>query len=403
MQSIFSFWLVKLWRTSVLETTVSEQSVDWDVKSPIYFEYKVKLCNNCFDLEDDFLASFSVYDDIKERLLIVDDGLPTEFIQSFKNYLKSFGQEAVIIRFLTNENTKNLDLLLSILSEIEKFGVPRRGNPILALGGGVLLDTVGFAASMYRRGVPYIKIPTTLLSLVDTAIGIKTSVNHFGRRNRIGSFYPGIGAVISPIFLKTLPVEHFSYGLAEIIKIAIVKSQKLFELLENNQENLLDYKFYDTDEGLKVIQLACHYMLEELAPNLTETNLERLVDFGHTFSPIPEMKSLEDNTVHELAHGEAVFLDVIFTSCMGQILGHTNKSLVKRIINLGKHAGLPISHPYFNDPMLLFESSNDAKKHRAGSVNLPVPCELEQIIFLENINFSLIEETVKIMQVHIDE
>ena len=189
---------------------------------------------NCFSLADDLIAKFSVHENVKQRLLIVDDGIPAEFIHSAQEYLQGFGQEAVVIRFLTNENTKNLELLLLILNEIEKFGVPRRGNPVLALGGGVLLDTVGLAVSMYRRGVPYIKIPTTLLSLVDTAVGIKTSVNHFERRNRIGSFYPALGAAISPVFLKTLPQEQFSYGLAEIIKIAIVKSKALFYLLEEN-------------------------------------------------------------------------------------------------------------------------------------------------------------------------
>lgn len=382
----------------MIELSRDPRYVNWSISSPIHLKYNVKLTRNCFDNSQDLIAKYGIDDETSIRLLLVDDGVPNHFITAATDYLKAFEQDVKVVQFLTIENTKDLDLLLRILAEFEKFGVPRRGNPILALGGGVLLDSVGFAASVYRRGVPYLKIPTTLLSIVDTAVGIKTSINHFTRRNRLGSFYPPIAASLSPLFLDTLPKEQMSYGLAEIIKIAIIKSDQLFVLLERNKNKLLDATFYNTSDGLLVIELACHHMLEELAPNLTETNLERLVDFGHTFSPIPEMLSLSDPDVDELAHGEAVFLDIIFTCCIGQVLGRTTEDFTQRIVALGLKASLPINHPYFTDPLLLLQSSNDAKKHRAGQVNLPVPQAVSDVWFLRDIDLDLIEKAIAVMQ-----
>ena len=382
----------------MIKLTRASGNVNWSIESPIQLKYTVKLTKNCFDIDDELIAKFDTDDKTHSRLLIADDGVPDQFIKAATEYFKAFGQDVKVVKFLTVENTKDLDLLLRILAEFEKFGVPRRGNPVLALGGGVLLDAVGFAASIYRRGVPYLKIPTTLLSMVDTAVGIKTSINHFTRRNRLGSFYPPIAASVSPIFLDTLPKKQLSFGLAEIIKIAIIKSDELFSLLERNKEKLLETSFYSTPEGLLVMELACHYMLEELAPNLTEINLERLVDFGHTFSPIPEMLSLSDPYVDELAHGEAVFLDIVFTCCIGQVLGLTPKKLTERIVDLGRQAGLPVNHPYFRDPLLLLQSCNDAQKHRAGLVNLPVPHDLCDVSFLKDIDLDLIDRGIVIMQ-----
>ena len=104
----------------------------------------------------------------------------------------------------------------------------KKGN----CGGGVLTDVVSFACSIYRRVVPYIKIPTTLLGIVDASIGIKTSINHFSRRNRIGSYSFPTAIIIDPSLMSTLPLSEISNGLAEIIKLAIIKDSKLFEILE---------------------------------------------------------------------------------------------------------------------------------------------------------------------------
>jgi 3-dehydroquinate synthase len=117
-------------------------------------------------------------------------------------------------------------------------------------------------------------------------------------------------------------------------------------------------------------------MIEELENNLWEKNLERCVDYGHSFSPIIEMKSLVDPNIPELLHGQAVTLDVIFSSILSYNRNYLSLNDVKRIIDTAKNMNLPTYHVSFTDPLLLFESLQDTTKHRNGNQNLPIPIEL---------------------------
>ena len=186
-----------------------------------------------------------------------------------------------------------------------------RRETVVAVGGGVLLDIVGFCSSIYRRGVPYFKIPTTLLSIVDVSVGAKVAINHFERRNRLGSYYPPVAALVDKKFIESQNKREIINGIAEIFKLAIIKSSELFNLLEKNYSQLINEKFQFGAVPIRVINLAISNMIEELAPNLWEKKLDRCVDFGHTFSPIIEMKNIKN-----LLHGEAVVLDCLFSSCI---------------------------------------------------------------------------------------
>ena len=127
---------------------------------------------------------------------------------------------------------------------MDNFGVTRRSEPVIVMGGGVLTDAVGFACSIYRRGVPHIKLATTLLCAIDACVGVKTSVNHFGRRNRIGTYFPPIKSIIDLNLLKTLPIEELSSSLGEIIKIAVIKNKYLFELIYKNRNKITNANLY---------------------------------------------------------------------------------------------------------------------------------------------------------------
>ena len=181
------------------------KNVDWRLNSPIEYKYDLHLTENIFSSSNPFLSNTAVYKSTKVRLIFIDDGIPKEMVNIIKEYFFTFGQKVKIVLLNCSEKNKNIDLLLSVCQEFEKFNLERKGNPVIAIGGGVLLDVVGFAAAIYRRGIPYIKVPTTLLSLVDTSVAVKTSINIFGRRNRFGAFYPAVAVGISPLFLKSLP------------------------------------------------------------------------------------------------------------------------------------------------------------------------------------------------------
>ena len=167
----------------------------------------------------------------------------------------------------------------------------RRREPFLAIGGGVLLDIAGMAASLYRRGVPFVRVPTTLLSIVDASVGVKNGVDYCCAvmdetyKNRVGSFYAPSSCLLDNSFIATQDARNVSNGFGEILKLALVRSPDLFELLETHGSALVESRFAATPSvpsGVsdRIIDLSIQIMLEELGPNLWEKKLERCVDYG---------------------------------------------------------------------------------------------------------------------------
>ena len=259
------------------------------------------------------------------------------------------------------------------------------------------MDAVAMACSLYRRGVPFIKVPTTLLGIVDASIGIKTSVNHFGRRNRLGSYFFPKSVLVDPSHLCTLDENQISYGLAEVIKLAIIKDKSLFESMKEHSSYLLDAEFYRSGFGLEIIKQAMAGMIKELAPNPYETDLQRVVDFGHTFSPVPEMKSLVDSSVASLAHGQAVALDCLLTCAISHKRNLFKLDELVEVVNLMDSSGLASRHPYFNDVFMLWESLNDAVRHRDGSQNIPLPTTIGDSFFCNDLSIEELTAAVEFL------
>jgi 3-dehydroquinate synthase len=150
---------------------------------------------------------------------------------------------------------------------MEDFGLLRRSEPVIAIGGGSLLDSVAFACSIYRRGVPYIRVPTTLLGIVDVSVAIKTGVNHLGRRNRLGTYYPPSAVFLYRKFIETQSDREICNGLGEILKLAIIEDLSLFLLLEANSALLRKEKFQYGAIPVKVINRAITVMINNLQNN----------------------------------------------------------------------------------------------------------------------------------------
>jgi 2-epi-5-epi-valiolone synthase len=266
-----------------------------------------------------------------------------------------------------------------ILRFFEREKVLRRSEPIYAIGGGVLLDLVGYACSVYRRGIPYIRIPTTLLAIVDASVGAKTGINHLGRRNRLGSYYPPQSVLIDTKFIVSQDLRQISNGIAEILKLALVLDGNLFNIIETNYRTLIDYKFQTTPAN-KVIDLAISGMISQLQDNLWEKELKRAVDFGHTFSPLIEMANSKS-----LLHGEAVILDCLLSCCISHNRGLMSKIDLDRVFNTVKNCMLPIYHQGFNDTNLLFEGLKDVTNHRDGNQNIPLVTTIGSHIIVNDI------------------
>jgi 3-dehydroquinate synthase len=240
---------------------------------------------------------------------------------------------------------------------------------------------VTVAASLIRRGIEYIRVPTTLIGQVDAGIGIKGAVNFGGKKSFLGAFYPPSSVLIDPTFLETLPVAHLRYGLAEIVKIAVIRDAELFELIANHSAALIDSGFQKSRAcSRRVIWLAAQRMLEEMEPNLYEDrSYKRLVDMGHTFSP-----ALEAASGFRIHHGEAVAIDTALSTTISAELDLMPEAERDVIVSTIVSIGLPIFSELLTEE-LCFKALADATMHRAGAMNLVLPVRVGQATFLEHI------------------
>lgn len=241
------------------------------------------------------------------------------------------------------------------------------------------------AASLYRRSTPYVRVPTTLIGMIDAGIGAKTGVNIHGHKNRLGTYHPSTATLIDPAFLNTLDARHIANGLAEILKIALVKDARLLVLLERHGERLIEERFQadcSVDQGTvaaEVLRRAIHGMLAELQPNLWEEQLQRLVDYGHTFSPAIEMAALP-----HLLHGEAVCVDMALTTVLARRRGLLSARDEIRILATMRRLSLPLwNHLVTGD--LLERALKDTIQHRDGEQRMPLPVGIGAACFVNDV------------------
>ncbi|XP_063767977.1 2-epi-5-epi-valiolone synthase isoform X2 [Eleginops maclovinus] len=385
-----TIWATAAWKYRVSYETITENSTSWTVVSPIVLTYKVTETQDLLDPSNQTLLLGHITDpqqleDIQKsnkqikRFLVVDQEVYKFYGPKLTEYLEANKVLYKILALPTTEENKSMTMALKILEEVNNFSLDRRTEPIIAIGGGVCLDIVGLAASLYRRRTPYIRVPTTLLSYVDASVGAKTGVNFANCKNKLGAYIPPAAAFLDLSFLKTVPRRHISNGLAEMLKMALMKHRGLFELLETQGRMLLDTKFQADNRayGRNCLQVASQAtriaivtMLEELAPNLWEDDLNRLVDFGHLISPALEMKVLPS-----LLHGEAVNIDMSYMVYVSKERGLLTEDEKQRIINCMVGLELPVWHEAFTME-LIQKSLQDRLKHSGGLVRMPLPVTL---------------------------
>lgn len=296
-----------------------------------------------------------------------------------------------LIPVSVHEKTKTWDVTAEILKVMHESGVGRRNQLICAVGGGALMDVVSFAASIFRRGISVVKVPTTLLGMVDAAIGIKTGVNFLGQRNRVGSYHFDFDVIIDVDFLRGLSNGLVRQGLGEILKIATIKGPQLFQRLKENSTYLENSEFYQSNDGVNVIIDSIFLMLEELHENPRETNLRRCVDFGHSFTPLAEMASVATFGSRAIPHGYAVAYDCLLTSMISRQRRLLNTDEFNQIFDLYQQYDFDFANPLFGNNELLWASLLEFTKHRGGSQNLPVPIAIGKYDFLQDITFEEIE------------
>jgi len=321
---------------------------------------------------------------VPRRLVVIDANVDRIYGGWIRQYLTHHAVEHHVVVLPVSESEKTMDSVFQVVKGIDEFGISRRHEPVIAIGGGVLLDIVGLAASLYRRSTPYVRVPTTLIGLVDAGVGAKTGVNHGEGKNRLGTYFPAKVTLLDRSFLSTLDRRQISNGLAEVLKIALVKDRTLFELLEQHSATLVEERLQgETQAGAQaatqVIERAITGMLEELESNLWEQKLERVVDYGHSFSPTVEMLALP-----HLLHGEAVNVDMALTTVISEHRGLISARDRARIFALMRDMSLPLYHRLCK-PAVLERALADTVRHRDGQQRLPLAIGVGSACFVNDV------------------
>jgi len=360
------------------------------VKYPSIIEYEVVNAPHLFHPQNMALLSSGKVKNGR-RFIVVDENVERHYGDDLRNYFTHHGIETKVVVFPGGEENKTADYYLSIVRELDTFPIHRRDEPIIAIGGGVLTDVVAFVASTYRRGVPHIKVPTTLMGYVDASVGIKNGINFNGNKNRLGAFQPPQKVLLDKSFLATLPRRHLLNGVCEIIKLAVIKDAGLFRLLETYGVESVD-AYFQNDEGGTILDRAIEGMLEELEPNLFEEDLERKVDFGHTFS-----YGLETRHESDLLHGEAVLLDICLSVLIARSRNLLTDEETSRIFHLTEKLGITLDISLL-DPHQLWGSLEERVYHRNGLQRVPMPQGIGGCVFLNDITLNEIEHAIKTLE-----
>jgi len=357
----------------------NKDGLTWKVTAPITFEYRVVEAPGLLEPGNDALlfGHLSAEDKVtakklpQRRLIVIDEKVDELYGAKVRYYFNSMGIEYETLTLPMVEEEKDIELMLKVCKKMKEFNVDRRNEPVIAIGGGVCLDVVGLASTLFRRKTPYIRVPTTTLSYVDASIGAKTGVNFMESKNRLGAYIPPVAAFLDPVFIQTEEKRAISSGVAEMAKMALMKSPELFELLESHAPRLISDKFQSTDgTPERVLRLSIETMLEELAPNLAEKSLDRLVDFGHTIGQELEMHAL--GTEYELTHGESVAVDMAYSTVLSFVRGHINAGERDRILNMLKQCQVPLYSPLVDRDFIDHAISERTKQSMGQKLPLPV-------------------------------
>ncbi|RSS76718.1 iron-containing alcohol dehydrogenase [Streptomyces sp. WAC06614] len=333
------------------------------------------------------------------RLVVIDEGVDGILGEKIRGYFRERNTPMDYLVLPGGDEHKTLDQMVRVASRLNAIGTDRVGTPPIAFGGGVVQDVVGMAASLYRRGIPYVRVPTTLLGQIDGSVSAKNGVNFEGCRNRLGTFAPPPRTLTDRTLIATLPKRQISSGMGEMLKMALIKDAVLFELLEQYGPALLAENLQDTGPltgeeqlGREAMHRAITGMAEELQKNLWETDLRRIVDYGHTFSPAVEMKALP-----ELLHGEAVAMGCNFGAVLSARRNLLPYEQLERIVRTTRNLGLEPSHPLFGDPDFLNKALVDTVRHRDSHQYIALPKEIGATTFVDDVTAEEITEAAAVM------
>ncbi|MHB8103923.1 MAG: 3-dehydroquinate synthase [Dehalococcoidales bacterium] len=275
-----------------------------------------------------------------KAVIITDTNVRELYGDTLERSLTNASFKVTVLEVPAGEEQKTLANAGQLYQRLaESFA--ERTTPIVALGGGVIGDLAGFVASTYMRGVPFMQVPTSLLAMVDSAIGGKTAVNHDSLKNMVGTFYQPRFVVADVDTLKTLPEVELSNGMGEVIKHAVIHDKNFFSYLQNNMAAAIAL---NTDVLESIVEKNARIKAAVVGSDEKETGLRTLMNFGHTVG-----HAVEPISDFKIKHGQAVAIGMMAAVKISERIGRLPEDVVKQLEELIRKAGLPVSLPDLND------------------------------------------------------
>jgi len=368
---------------STVRSTVEATETAFHVRAYEKIDYQLTMVTGVFDVAQPQLAD--AYRPFGRCLAVVDETVLELYGDQMRAYFEHHGIELSVFPVQVREVEKSLRTVERIVDAFADFGLLRK-EPVLVVGGGLTTDVAGFACASFRRSTNYLRIPTTLIGLIDASVSIKVGVNHGKYKNRLGAYHASSQVFLDFSFLKTLPIDQVRNGMAEIIKISTVGHAGIFELLEKYGEDLLTTRFGHLDGTPELREIAdritydaIQTMLELEVPNLWELDLDRVIAFGHTWSP-----TLELAPEKPYFHGHAINVDMAFSATIAKERGLIPESERDRILWLMSRLGLTLDSPYLT-PELVHSATDSIVQTRDGLLRAAVPQPIGTCGFLNDL------------------
>ncbi|KAL9098897.1 MAG: hypothetical protein Q9163_005524 [Psora crenata] len=369
---------------SELTATVSETKDGFHVDGYEKISYDFTFLDGVFSVENPQLAN--CYQRWGRVLAVTDLNVYNIYGEQIERYFEHHGLTLKVHKTKIGEKAKTIPTFLSIVDSMTEFGIYRK-EPVLVVGGGLVTDVAGFACAAYRRNTNFIRIPTTVIGLIDASVSIKVAVNYGNYKNRLGAYHAPMHTFLDFTFLRTLPKAQIRNGFAELIKISTCSHLDTFNLLDKYCEVLIDTGFGRTDGASKEVRDAAdkinkegiYEMLKLETPNLHEIGLDRVIAYGHTWSPMHELVPETP-----LRHGHAISIDMAYSATLANSRKLISDTEHRRILDLFSRAGLSMDHPQF-DEEILDKGTAAILKTRDGKLRAAVPSPLGACKFLNDV------------------
>jgi len=333
----------------------------------------IKIARNVLDPSNHLL--FDVYKPLGRCVAVVDDKVDMHFGAEIDNYFATNGIEFTKLVFSGNEVDKGIEDVEKILVAMKKYRVGRH-EPLLVVGGGVIADIAGFATSLYSRNTPYVMLCTSIVSGIDAGPSPRVCCNGYDYKNLYGSYHPPVLTITDRGFWKTLHPGWLRHGVAEIIKMAVMKDLSLFELLEKHGARAVQTKFGTEGDSVNdaefqdvcdlIVGKAMEGYVRSEYGNLWETHQCRPHAYGHTWCPGYELPA-------GMLHGQAVGTDMGFGAYLSFVEGWVSEEEMHRVIKNISDCELSLYHPIMDDDEMVWKTHLGIVEKRGGNLCAPIP------------------------------